>query len=203
MVGERDLLLRTILENPADDAPRLVFADWLEETGEPANMAWAQFIRVQCDLHRRETESGDTGLWIDGNTECHRLLNAWGKQWLHPVWASPLWENTVWRRGFPAMIACPWEAWSDHEALIVRTTPLEEVKLTTWPRLEGQHDGGALTCCLAGRDHWESFPEGTPQEDVIRRLLIAEWPSIRFGAQRPFPYPAILGRQPITDQGTA
>ncbi len=32
---------------PEDDAPRLVYADWLEENGEPAR---AEFIRVQCAL---------------------------------------------------------------------------------------------------------------------------------------------------------
>ncbi len=41
--------LRTIRENPADDGPRLVYADWLEERGQ----TWrAEFIRTQCDLAR-------------------------------------------------------------------------------------------------------------------------------------------------------
>ncbi len=40
-----DALLRSILENPADDAPRLVYADWLDDHGEPVR---AEFIRVQC-----------------------------------------------------------------------------------------------------------------------------------------------------------
>src|SRR5260370_19777710 len=39
--------LRTIQEQPHDDAPRLVFADWLEEHGDTAR---AEFIRVQIDL---------------------------------------------------------------------------------------------------------------------------------------------------------
>ena len=41
--------LRTILEQPDDDAPRLVFADWLEEHGETPR---AEFIRVQVELFR-------------------------------------------------------------------------------------------------------------------------------------------------------
>lgn len=45
----RDSLLRTIIDNPEDDAPRLVCADWLEENGEPER---AEFIRVQCELAR-------------------------------------------------------------------------------------------------------------------------------------------------------
>ena len=42
--------LRAICEAPDDDAPRLVFADFLDETGEPER---AEFIRLQVHLHRR------------------------------------------------------------------------------------------------------------------------------------------------------
>ncbi len=49
---ERDALLRGIAANPSDDVARLVFADWLDEHGEPAR---AEFIRAQIEaenLHR-------------------------------------------------------------------------------------------------------------------------------------------------------
>ena len=45
-------LLATVCAAPEDDGPRLVYADWLEETGEPANVARAEFIRAQCELAR-------------------------------------------------------------------------------------------------------------------------------------------------------
>src|SRR5262249_19745392 len=41
------LLLRAIAAAPADDGPRLAFADWLQAHGEPER---AEFIRVQCEL---------------------------------------------------------------------------------------------------------------------------------------------------------
>ena len=43
---EREALLQTIAEKPEDDAPRLVFADWLEEHGEPM----AELVRLQAQL---------------------------------------------------------------------------------------------------------------------------------------------------------
>lgn len=43
-------LLRAILLCPADDAARLVLADWLDEHGEHER---AEFIRVQCELARK------------------------------------------------------------------------------------------------------------------------------------------------------
>ncbi|HEY1375481.1 MAG TPA: TIGR02996 domain-containing protein, partial [Gemmataceae bacterium] len=45
----RAAFLRAIAENPDDDLPRLVYADWLDEHGEPER---AEFIRVQCELAR-------------------------------------------------------------------------------------------------------------------------------------------------------
>lgn len=61
-------LLRTILTHPDDDAPRLVYADWLEEHGEPERAA---FVRAQIELAKvgpdwdTEPECGHTG-FIDG-----------------------------------------------------------------------------------------------------------------------------------------
>ena len=45
-----DAFMRRILSAPADPLPRLVFADWLEETGTSSNVAWAYFIRAQAEL---------------------------------------------------------------------------------------------------------------------------------------------------------
>jgi uncharacterized protein (TIGR02996 family) len=70
-------LLEAILEQPGEDPPRLVYADWLEEYGDGHDRALAEFIRVGCafvrtpaaDLARRQQE----------------LLNAHGPAWLGPV----------------------------------------------------------------------------------------------------------------------
>jgi len=51
-MSDRDAFLAAIHDAPDDDAPRLVFADWLEENGEPER---AEFIRVQMEM-RRERE---------------------------------------------------------------------------------------------------------------------------------------------------
>jgi type IV pilus assembly protein PilB len=42
--------MRRILADPADPVPRLVFADWLEETGTSSNLAWARFLRLANEL---------------------------------------------------------------------------------------------------------------------------------------------------------
>lgn len=42
-----------IIQNPADDLPRLVLADWLDEHGQHDR---AEFIRVQCEIERLKRE---------------------------------------------------------------------------------------------------------------------------------------------------
>jgi len=45
-----DAFMRCILADPADPVPRLVFADWLEESGKSSNIAWARYIRLADEL---------------------------------------------------------------------------------------------------------------------------------------------------------
>jgi uncharacterized protein (TIGR02996 family) len=42
-----EAFLQAIREAPDDDAPRLVYADWLDENGQPER---ADFIRYQIEL---------------------------------------------------------------------------------------------------------------------------------------------------------
>jgi uncharacterized protein (TIGR02996 family) len=46
-MSEREAFLHAICENPDDDTPRLVFADWLDEHGEADR---AEFIRLQIEI---------------------------------------------------------------------------------------------------------------------------------------------------------
>src|SRR5262245_8775489 len=52
-VTQEEAFIAEIAERPDDDGPRLVFADWLEDHGDPAR---AEFIRVQCELARIEED---------------------------------------------------------------------------------------------------------------------------------------------------
>lgn len=47
---EEDTFLRALCANPADDAPRLVYADWLDERGESDR---AEFLRADAALSRQ------------------------------------------------------------------------------------------------------------------------------------------------------
>ena len=49
--------IRTIAAAPTDDAPRLIYADVLDERGDEVSVARAEFIRVQIEKARLEPRS--------------------------------------------------------------------------------------------------------------------------------------------------
>lgn len=83
-MSDGDDLYRAILDNPDDDAPRLVYADWLDEHGRPER---ADFIRVQCAMARLPAE---TGRWKGLLDRAQRLEREWRGDWTRPAQARVL-----------------------------------------------------------------------------------------------------------------
>jgi uncharacterized protein (TIGR02996 family) len=73
-MGIEDAFLHDILAHPDDDAPRLIYADWLDERGDPRG----EFIRVQCALARLDDE--DPRRWPLEERE-QALLQAHKTRW--------------------------------------------------------------------------------------------------------------------------
>lgn len=68
-LADHEAFLRAIFDAPADDTPRLVYADFLEEHGAPDR---AELIRVQCELESgRDVEPGRAA-WLRGRE--HELV---------------------------------------------------------------------------------------------------------------------------------
>ncbi len=90
--------LRAIAANPADDLPRLVYADFLEETGEPVHVARAHFIRTQIALESLYPQSQEHR-GAKGHSD--RLFDMY-----RGVWVLDLPDHLqkrdrlTWRRGF-------------------------------------------------------------------------------------------------------
>src|SRR5262245_61798913 len=71
--------LDAIGEQPDDDGPRLIYADWLDENGDPAR---AEFIRSQCRLARMsESEAAATDL----PGRAYQLQREHADRWLAPL----------------------------------------------------------------------------------------------------------------------
>jgi uncharacterized protein (TIGR02996 family) len=75
MFSEADAFLDAIFDRPDDDTPRLVYADWLDEHGQPN---YAQFIRLQCAAAREKFWSPEANrLWEAIGWVWNRLLDEW------------------------------------------------------------------------------------------------------------------------------
>jgi uncharacterized protein (TIGR02996 family) len=88
-INQRAGLLSAVLDDPDAEAPRLVFADWLDEHGEPER---AEFIRLQVEADKEADEQRRA--WLEYRAE--RLLLEHAKRWAPSTWADAM----EWRRGF-------------------------------------------------------------------------------------------------------
>ena len=70
--------LQAVLAEPDDDAPRLIFADWLEERGDPRGA----FIRLQCALERLSPADPARP---DLEDEADALLRLHEEEWTAPL----------------------------------------------------------------------------------------------------------------------
>ena len=96
---EQKQLYRAVLNHPDEDTPRLMYADWLDENGDPAR---AEFIRLQCRLTERQSAAPVPH--IDPDQQRATVLGDQMKaRWLAEL---PPIHGVHWvgfRRGFPAV----------------------------------------------------------------------------------------------------
>jgi uncharacterized protein (TIGR02996 family) len=144
--------LRAIIAEPADDLPRLVYADWLDEHGEPER---AEFIRVQCAIpntdpaeliyHVRKGQMVDDGrggqaVALEDVTEpkldhlrrrADVLQRGYSGHWRNyrkdgkAQRLYPTFAN--FRRGFVSEIILPWRDWREDAAALLATFPIRRV----------------------------------------------------------------------------
>lgn len=121
MTTEADFLV-AILAEPHDDTHRLVFADWLEDGGTVEGNARAWFIRHQVTTgHTLETNGEMPPIQFRPNDRT---------AWATVVQVPPLpgVSFTV-SRGFISRVACECAAWQRHGPDLVRSHPVEAVRL--------------------------------------------------------------------------
>lgn len=92
---DRQLLLLGILQNPDDDAPRFIYSDCLEESGE---YEFAKAIRAMCKKHNRRIFLHDNSFFI-----CGGMKAKWFKEWALNIKKSYPQVELI-HRGFPCQI---------------------------------------------------------------------------------------------------
>jgi uncharacterized protein (TIGR02996 family) len=91
-----DILLQAVREAPADDAPRLVLADWCLDQEGPLLQARGEFIHVQLQLTGIAEHDRRRAALVHREQELRARCQA---DWLGPLAALVV----DWRRGMPAL----------------------------------------------------------------------------------------------------
>ena len=202
-MSDETALLAAIVAFPDEDTPRLVYADWLQEDGQPDR---AEFIRVQCEyarLHPHFEEHEDIGrsncqLCRRGE-ELSSLLT--GRFRIRRREAAPFaadcpyrlammgsylgpmveWD---WHRGFICEVRCPAAWWVQHSGIMCERHPVANVQLLSWPEWKSDEDAVWFVGDPTGkRVLWlDVIAEMTPEERVARDsfhpLLRCRWRGI-------------------------
>lgn len=136
--------LQAILEYPNDDAPRLIYADWLEEHGDPRG----DFIRIQCRLGATSTDEEERSRLERYERE---LLARHQDRWLGEL--RPLLSGWTFRRGFLVAI-------SVHAAAYLRFVTLPQPATVCRVRVD-------LVGFQPPLDILELVPESIARENVV------------------------------------
>jgi uncharacterized protein (TIGR02996 family) len=113
-------LLAAVLAAPQDDTPRLVYADWLTQRGDPRG----EYIQLAC---RAFSLPKYTFEWDDVEMRAFALLRQHGESWRAPL--ADLMTSARFRRGFV------WDATIDPARFgevvpeLLRRAPVEAVQL--------------------------------------------------------------------------
>jgi uncharacterized protein (TIGR02996 family) len=138
---DRDAFLRAVAAAPDDDTPRLVFADWLDEHGEPKR---AEFIRVQCEMEQVE-EFGPRWRALDAR---QRAIPA-----PHHLWAKELADrkvlNVEFHRGFVDEVTVYSKRFVTEADELLSLAPIRRVKFANLTAARGNVPLGDLLRCPA------------------------------------------------------
>jgi uncharacterized protein (TIGR02996 family) len=128
MSPDENALLSAIEAAPADDLPRLVYADWLEEHGHPTR---AEFVRLQCEIEQLETVRKHE-VRPQHESQWRRqaeLLARYRGKLLGPLAGLPTWIEAKFRRGFVESVELRVADFLDHAAALDAARPRPRVRV--------------------------------------------------------------------------
>jgi uncharacterized protein (TIGR02996 family) len=112
-----DAFLQAIVDAPDDDTPRLIYADWLEERGDPRG----EFIRVQCQLAK--LDEADPKQWALESRALF-LRGKHDRKWVGALTAVRDSDQFEFERGFVERVRLDAEDFLEYAELLFEHAPL-------------------------------------------------------------------------------
>jgi uncharacterized protein (TIGR02996 family) len=148
-------LLAAVIANPADDLPRLMYADYLDDLGGELNARRAEFIRLQCELAQQNPRPVYSDRPTAQQIRERLLLQRYSHQWTLPFRRPGLLLFTnrtheVYRRGFIELVWMPanwllrkatrlWHFFPIMELRLTRSNRAEFAQIIALPQLQQLH----------------------------------------------------------------
>lgn len=153
-MSDADALLAAIAAHPLEDTPRLVYADWLDDHGEPIR---AEFIRVQCAVRRLEERPAaeqreHVRLW----QRQQALIDNHRRDLLGPLGDDLSYFDATFDRGFAAELNMLAPVFLKHAAAVAALRPAPRVRVAA----AGERQLGPLLAC--------------PEAAVIESLVVRD-----------------------------
>ncbi|MBA2540415.1 MAG: TIGR02996 domain-containing protein [Deltaproteobacteria bacterium] len=182
MLDSGEALMREIRAQPDDDAPRIVYADWLlQSSTDPDVLAHAELIHAQCAL---EHASERPALQV----RVKEILRKYRRIWTSPLTRANIRGNWRFRRGFLHGGTLTAARFVDVAAQLFELAPMvrsmifpeasnELVRLAQSPYLAHLHEVHLDQLCRCGRCKIErELPElfASPHTVNIHTLTLAD-----------------------------
>jgi uncharacterized protein (TIGR02996 family) len=186
MDATREMLVQAIVEDPEADDLRLIYADWLQDHGEPER---AEFIRVQvrlATLDEDDPEYQDDPEYRVLHWREQDLLAEYSRRWLADLPAEyfldKFMEKAEFHRGFPEILRLKCRTFLAAAEITQKVTPIAQLFL------DGVDPAAELADCpaLANVRDLTLWGSGTPEEfAVFLRSRFLRLNSLYAGGEQP------------------
>ena len=163
-MSDEEGFLQTIIANPDDDAPRLVYSDWLEDHGY---LDRAEFIRVQCELARM---SKDDLRFAELDRRERGLRKAHFEEWIAPLRAVTHFYKTLseFRRGFVEYIQIRGAAFLEKGPVLFEMSPIRRLEILA---AGAEFVRIVMTPCLARLTELRLYGVGHLTREQVRTIV--------------------------------
>lgn len=168
-MSEEEAFLRAICENPDEDTPRLVFADWLDERGGEIETKWASLLREQL-------RPGSERLVVHLAYDEH-WMDTWGERFEFPATLS----FDKWARGLPVCLGAPATDLLAEWDRVFHLVPVTELHI--WQAADDKVEDLVASCDLRNLRELlvrsKFFPENESILTDRAMIALAECPALR------------------------
>jgi len=160
-----DAFLADVAADRDDDAPRLIYADWLDDHGDPDQ---ARFIRAQCRLATLEPWEAE---YFDLAAEADDLLARHRSAWVGSL--GGVTSRVEFRRGFPHRVTLPGAEFAARAARAIVAAPTLSAC-----RVSNAADGWDALLASPALEHFTALAVGGQRLGAERLQALARSPRV-------------------------